>query len=221
MLFRKSWYSGHAISPRKRGLVEGTFSTGRTTLEDFGADGETRTLGTGVSPYNGLANSTRPLPIARNQPDIPTSDAIVWAESRVFGRHLCTSVCTSPNKKPAPHKRRDGPAHYIPIRWQCGQVSWARKGTFGKQRKNVRKSIALIVLPDAGARSCCPSFSYAEIGTDVSRFRNASAFASWLGLCPENKISSGKVLIDPIRVRCGGCGETGLIDQIRRVKASL
>ena len=24
-----------------------------------------------------------------------------------------------------------------------------------------------------------------EIGTDVSRFRNASAFASWLGLCPE------------------------------------
>jgi Transposase IS116/IS110/IS902 family len=40
--------------------------------------------------------------------------------------------------------------------------------------------------------SCCPSFSYAEIGTDVSRFRNASAFASWLRLCPENKTSSGK-----------------------------
>jgi hypothetical protein len=33
-----------------------------------------------------------------------------------------------------------------------------------------------------------------ETGTDVSRFRNASAFASWLGLCPENKISGGKVL---------------------------
>jgi|SRR5579872_4459457 len=33
-----------------------------------------------------------------------------------------------------------------------------------------------------------------EIGTDVSRFRNASAFASWLGPCPENKISDGKVL---------------------------
>ena len=33
-----------------------------------------------------------------------------------------------------------------------------------------------------------------EIGTDVSKFRNASAFASWLGLCPENKISGGKVL---------------------------
>ena len=33
-----------------------------------------------------------------------------------------------------------------------------------------------------------------EIGTAVPRFRNASAFASWLGLCPENKISGGKVL---------------------------
>jgi len=33
-----------------------------------------------------------------------------------------------------------------------------------------------------------------EIGADVSRFRNASAFASWLGLCPEKKISGGKVL---------------------------
>jgi hypothetical protein len=38
-----------------------------------------------------------------------------------------------------------------------------------------------------------------EIGTDVSRFRNASAFASWLGLCPENKISGGKVLYNKSR----------------------
>jgi hypothetical protein len=33
-----------------------------------------------------------------------------------------------------------------------------------------------------------------EIGTDVSRFRNASAFASWLGLCPKKRGSGGKVL---------------------------
>jgi transposase IS116/IS110/IS902 family protein len=33
-----------------------------------------------------------------------------------------------------------------------------------------------------------------EIGTDLSQFRNASAFASWLGLCPEKQISGGKVL---------------------------
>jgi transposase len=33
-----------------------------------------------------------------------------------------------------------------------------------------------------------------EIGPSVHRFRNASAFASWLGLCPEQRISGGKVL---------------------------
>jgi transposase len=33
-----------------------------------------------------------------------------------------------------------------------------------------------------------------EIGTDMSRWRNARAFCSWLGLCPASKISGGKVL---------------------------
>jgi transposase len=33
-----------------------------------------------------------------------------------------------------------------------------------------------------------------EVGPDLHRFRNASAFASWLGLCPENRISGGKIL---------------------------
>jgi hypothetical protein len=38
-----------------------------------------------------------------------------------------------------------------------------------------------------------------EIRMDVSRFRNASAFASWLGFCPEKKISGGKVLFTKSR----------------------
>ena len=33
-----------------------------------------------------------------------------------------------------------------------------------------------------------------EIGPDISKFPSASAFASWLGLCPHNDISGGKVL---------------------------
>ncbi len=33
-----------------------------------------------------------------------------------------------------------------------------------------------------------------EIGPDFSKFRNASAFASWLAICPSNDISGGKVL---------------------------
>jgi len=34
----------------------------------------------------------------------------------------------------------------------------------------------------------------AEIGLDMSRWRSAKAFSSWLGLCPGAKISGGKVL---------------------------
>jgi transposase len=35
---------------------------------------------------------------------------------------------------------------------------------------------------------------FAEIGPDLSSFANAAAFASWLGLCPDNRITGGKVL---------------------------
>jgi len=34
----------------------------------------------------------------------------------------------------------------------------------------------------------------AEVGCDLSAFPNASAFASWMGLCPDNRVSGGKVL---------------------------
>jgi transposase len=33
-----------------------------------------------------------------------------------------------------------------------------------------------------------------EVGPDLSKFRSGHAFASWLGLCPNRKISGGKVL---------------------------
>jgi transposase len=33
-----------------------------------------------------------------------------------------------------------------------------------------------------------------EVGPDLSRFRNEKSFCSWLGLCPGNRISGGKVL---------------------------
>lgn len=33
-----------------------------------------------------------------------------------------------------------------------------------------------------------------EVGPDLSRFRSAAAFSSWLGLCPDNDVSGGKIL---------------------------
>lgn len=34
----------------------------------------------------------------------------------------------------------------------------------------------------------------AEVGPNLSRFRSAAAFSSWMGLCPDNSISGGKLL---------------------------
>ncbi len=45
-----------------------------------------------------------------------------------------------------------------------------------------------------GLNSSTVNTLLAEVGPDLSRFRSASAFASWLGLCPDNRISGGKVL---------------------------
>ncbi len=33
-----------------------------------------------------------------------------------------------------------------------------------------------------------------EVGPDLSRFRNVHSFVSWLGLCPDTKITGGKVM---------------------------
>ena len=33
-----------------------------------------------------------------------------------------------------------------------------------------------------------------EVGRDLSAFRSGAAFASWMGLCPDNLISGGKIL---------------------------
>lgn len=37
-----------------------------------------------------------------------------------------------------------------------------------------------------------------EVGTDMSRFKSAKHFASWLGLCPRTKISGEKLSPVPV-----------------------
>jgi transposase len=44
---------------------------------------------------------------------------------------------------------------------------------------------------------------FGEIGPDFGKFRSASAFASWMGLCPDNEISGGRVLwVGTRKVNC-------------------
>jgi len=80
--------------------------------------------------------------------------------------------------------------------------SRTKHSAFQRQGKdpsfNLRKElyrIAGVDLTDIpGVSAVTAQVVLTEVGTDVSRFRNASAFASWLGLCPEKRVSGGKVL---------------------------
>jgi len=75
---------------------------------------------------------------------------------------------------------------------------------------------------------------FGEIGPDFSKFRSASAFASWMGLCPDNDISGGKVLwVGTRKVNCRAAtalrraayalhnSKTALGDFYRRMRAKL
>jgi transposase len=52
--------------------------------------------------------------------------------------------------------------------------------------------VDLTKIPSIGASTALTILS--EIGLDMSRWRSAKSFASWLGLCPGNKVSGGKKL---------------------------
>ena len=44
---------------------------------------------------------------------------------------------------------------------------------------------------------------FCEVGPQITRFASSKHFASWLGLCPDNRISGGKILSSKTRnVRC-------------------
>jgi transposase len=52
--------------------------------------------------------------------------------------------------------------------------------------------VDLLAIPGVNTVTALQILS--EIGFDMMRWRNAKQFASWLGLCPGNKISGGKIL---------------------------
>ena len=54
------------------------------------------------------------------------------------------------------------------------------------------QTVDLTAVP--GVSSLTAHTLLTEVGPDLRRFPNAAAFASWLGLCPDNRISGGRVL---------------------------
>ena len=78
----------------------------------------------------------------------------------------------------APAKRRGRPPSSTKVQWR--NALFRVCGVDLTRIDGIDLSTALKVL--------------AEVGPDLSRFKSAKHFASWLGLCPGTKISGGKVL---------------------------
>jgi len=88
----------------------------------------------------------------------------------------------------------------LPVPAAAEQPKKKTKGTEGKNAPEkdftpILKRICGVDLTQvSGLNLLSVLMLIGEIGADMSRWRSAQAFCSWLGLCPGAKISGGKVL---------------------------
>jgi transposase len=64
----------------------------------------------------------------------------------------------------------------------------------GVLKSELKRAFGIDLTQIPGIRTGIAQTLFGEIGPDFTKFRSASAFASWMGLCPDNDISGGKVL---------------------------
>jgi transposase len=101
-------------------------------------------------------------------------------------------------------------------------------------RSELHRVIGIDLTKIPGIRTGIAQTLFGEIGPDFTKFRSASAFASWMGLCPDNDISGGKVLwVGTRKVKCRAAlalrmaaqslhhSKSALGDFYRRMRAKL
>lgn len=101
-------------------------------------------------------------------------------------------------------------------------------------KTELRRVFGVDLTKVPGIRTGIANTLFGEIGPDFSKFRSASAFASWMGLCPDNDISGGKVLwVGTRKVNCRAAtalrmaaqslhhSKSALGDFYRRMRAKL
>jgi transposase len=104
----------------------------------------------------------------------------------------------------------------------------------GVLRSELHRVFGIDLTKIPGIRTGIAQTLFGEIGPDFTKFRSASAFASWMGLCPDNDISGGKVLwVGTRKVKCRAAlalriaaqslhhSKSALGDFYRRMRAKL
>jgi len=104
----------------------------------------------------------------------------------------------------------------------------------GVLRSELKRAFGVDLTMIPGIRTGIAQTLFGEIGPDFTKFRSASAFASWMGLCPDNDISGGKLLwVGTRKVNCRAAtslrmgaqslhhSKSGLGDFYRRMRTKL
>ena len=113
-------------------------------------------------------------------------------------------------------------------------VSNKPQSTDGILRSELQRVWGVDLTKIPGIRTGIAQTLFGEIGPDFTKFRSASAFASWMGLCPDNDVSGGKVLfVGTRKVKCRAAlalrmaaqslhhSKSALGDFYRRMRAKL
>jgi transposase len=108
------------------------------------------------------------------------------------------------------------------------------RSTDGVLKSELKRVFGIDLTQIPGIRTGIAQTLFGEIGPDFTKFRSASAFASWMGVCPDNDISGGKVLSTGTRkVNCRAAtalrmaaqslhhSKSALGDFYRRMRAKL
>lgn len=117
---------------------------------------------------------------------------------------------------------------------EAGKRQPKRPSPEGVLRSELKRLFGVDLTRIPGIRVGIAQILFGEIGPNFTKFRSASAFASWLGLCPDNEISGGKVLwVGTRKVNCRAAtalrmaaqslhhSKSALGDFYRRMRAKL
>ena len=119
-----------------------------TGVEKSGEEAGSGTLGSGVSLYNGLANSTRPLPTARNQSDTITSNAPSRAASG------CSAALYAPQHAPHSAELTERAENWKPHLISCPVGELRPHPSFARHKLSVATS-KLSALAGRGDLAFC------------------------------------------------------------------
>jgi transposase len=127
----------------------------------------------------------------------------------------------------------DFPPPYPPADSEQAKVS-TKDSSHGMLKAELRRVFGVDLTQIPGIHTGIAQTLFGEIGPDFTKFPSASALASWMGLCPDNDISAGKVLwVGTRKVSCRAAtalrmaaqslhhGKSALGDFYRRMRAKL